>query len=72
MIKYNVVSERQDIDGDVVTIFSVVDGDGMPINDGHFTDELDANYVQEKMNTGRFGGDDVSNLCKSMDSYIFC
>jgi hypothetical protein len=72
MIKYSVVSEKQDVGGDIIEIFSVVDDDGMPINDGHFTVESDANYVSEKMNTGKFGGDDVSNLCKLMDSWIIC
>lgn len=72
MIIYSVVSEKQDIDGSIIKIFSVVDDEGMPINDGNFTDESDAIYVRDQMNTDKFHGDNISNLCKNMDSWISC
>jgi len=50
--------------------FSVVDDDGYPINDGHFLDITNAVYVRDEMNTGKYWGDYISSLCKSLDSWV--
>ncbi len=61
------VLENNNPDGNYL---SVVDSEGYPINDGHFTDLIDAEYVRDQMNTGRFSGDNVSNLARSAKSWI--
>jgi len=50
--------------------YSVTDDEGYPINHGHFSNIEDAQYVAAEMNTGKYIGDYVSLLCKSMDSWI--
>lgn len=73
---YSVISERQMVNLDsepgevLATVYSVVDFDGCTINYGDFLSESDANYVCKEMETGKYNGDFVSNLCKGMDSWI--
>ena len=70
MANFTIYTEARDTDDGIVKIHTVVDEDGCPINNGHFTDMSDAEYVQSEMETGNYHGDRVSDLSKGMDSWI--
>ena len=70
MSEYTISTEEQIIDDKSVTVYSVVDSDGYPINYGHFTEQSDAEYVRDEMETGEYRGDRVSDLSKEMRSWV--
>lgn len=59
---------------EIGTVYSVVDTDGAPISQGHFTDKNDAEYVLKCMNEQEsrgLYGDWVSNLTLGQPSNVY-
>ncbi len=55
------VADMKNDNGDYV----VVDVNNIPISYGKFRDLVDARYVAESMNTGKYFGDHISDLCQA-------
>lgn len=65
------IKGQETVDGELVTVFSIVDNEGFPVDYGNFRDLNDAEYVANKINAGDVWGDYAHNLSVTQDSHVY-